>query len=412
MPSHATSDRVPATRRLRIMVCPHELIIGGSQINAIDLAALMRRRGHDVEVYAPPGPLLTKIESYGLPFVPAPARKPRELSLHASIAFARELRRFRPDIVHTYESPPTIVSATVSAVFPHRNVATVLSMTVPDYLPEDTPLLVGTAELVSRESWRRRKVYLMEPPVDAEFDAPGDPAAARSSLAVSSDQFVVAVVGRLSTEHHKAHGVISAIQELGNLDLTIPITLLVAGSGDKEAEVRLAAERARSNLMLTVRLEGNVIDPRSVYDAADVVFGMGSSALRAMSHAKPLIVQGGDGFWELLEPDSVDRFLSQGYFGQGPSGGPSFAEVLLGLAADPERRAQLGNFGRTLVLDRYTIQRAVESLESVYAEECERPFNWGSRARSVSLSLARYVRFRIAVTLPWIRRAYRSLLRK
>lgn len=411
-PYKAPTDCLPHTRRLRIMVCPHELIVGGSQINAIDLAALMLQRGHNVEVYAPPGPLISKIKSFGIPYVPAPARTQRELTLHALMAFGSEVSRFRPDVVHTYESPPTILSAAVSPIVPHRCIATVLSMSVPDYIPEDTTLIVGTEELVRRESWRCGTVHLMEPPVDADFDAPTDPVAARMLLGVPADQFVVAVVGRLSTEHQKGRGVVSAIDELRASILNRPITLLIAGSGDKEVEIRSAMERARSNSMLSIRMEGNVLDPRNIYDAADVVFGMGSSAIRAMAHAKPLVVQGRDGFWELLTPETVDTFIAQGFFGEGPSGGPSLVEVLLDLAGDPKQRADLGAFGRALVLERYSIHNAVSSLESICYEASERQSNPFHRARSLSFSLFRYLRFTVAINFPWIQQSYRSFRKK
>lgn len=412
--SEAFNNSSCPARKLKIMVCPHELSLSGSPINAVDLAAAIQRRGHVVEVYAPPGPLLKKIQSYSLPFVPAPALAlaTRPLTLDAFIAFAREVRRFQPDIVHTYESPPSILSAAVSAIIPHRNVITVMSMAVPDYIPEYKSLILGTQDLISRESWRRGRILLMEPPVDCELDSPADPSAARTSLGLSQEEFVVAVVGRLSSEHQKARGVTNAIQELVNSRLQRPLTLIIAGSGDEEERVVCAAERARTNSMLTVRIEGNVHDPRPIYDAADVVFGMGSSALRAMAHAKPLIVQGLDGFWELLTPESAEKFLAQGYFGQGSSGGPSLVELIMGLAENPLLRRQLGKFGRKLVLERYSMLHAVDMLESLYFQEATLPLTRVSSIRSAWVSLARYAKYRIAVTYPWIRSAYRSFREK
>ena len=40
---------------------PNSLGLGGSQINAVDLGAEMVRRGHEVTVFAPQGPLREQI---------------------------------------------------------------------------------------------------------------------------------------------------------------------------------------------------------------------------------------------------------------------------------------------------------------------------------------------------------------
>ena len=64
-----------------------------------------------------------------------------------------------------------------------------------------------------------------------------------------------------------------------------------------------------------VVLTGQLADPRPAYSAADVILGMGSSALRGMAFGKPLVVQGERGFWELLTPDSASVFLRDGWYG-------------------------------------------------------------------------------------------------
>lgn len=396
-------------RPLRILVCPHELVTGGSQINAIDLAGRLRDRGHEVEIYARPGVLIERIAAAGIPFVAAPGRGRKRVARPQRVALAREIRRFRPDIVHTFEAPPTIASAMVAATLPHHNVTTVMSMHVPDYIPEDVPLIVGTSELAAGQSRRSGMVYLMEPPIDTALDLPGDVLAARRDLHIDADQFVVAVVGRLSDEHHKARGVCEVINQLAHRELERPVTLIVAGSGDRESEVAAAAAGAAGRPKLTVRLEGNVPDPRVVYRAADVVFGMGGSALRAMSHAKPLIVQGKNGFWCVLTADTLDQFLHRGFFGSGHSGGPNIVETILDLERDPALRARLGRFGRELVVERFSIDRAASMLEEVYAAEMNRDVRFATRHKHLGQAYFRYVKYRVAVAAPWLQFAVRTL---
>lgn len=395
--------------RLRVMVCPHELVMGGSQLNAIDLATALRRRGHEVEIFAPEGPILSIVHARGVPYVAAPARRPG-FDRRGARALEHELRRFRPDIVHAFESYPTIASVLASRRQPHRLVVTVMSMSVPDYLPDDVPLTVGTGALAAGESRRAGRVDVLEPPIDAAADAPGDRAAARDALGIPADALVVAVVGRLSAEHEKARGIAHAIRELSAANLPGPMLLLVAGAGDEEALVRDAAVEADARGGdLRVRLLGSVDDPRPVYDAADLVFGMGGSALRAMAHAKPVIVQGRDGFWKLAAPDTIDEFFEHGFFGVGTSGGPDVAQLICTLAADDAQRVRLGAFGRSLVLERFDLAVAAERMERLYLDELLISRSGSQRAAARRRSMLRFAKFRVAVTLPWLQRAVRTV---
>lgn len=400
MPIQQAVRRGPSARALRVLVCPHELITGGSQLIAIDLAARLRDRGHDVVVYAPPGPLSAVVRDRGLEWHPAPPYGGDSVRPRVLRAMLRELGRFRPDIVHAYESGPALAAALAAAARPTRLIVTVMSMHVPSHVPDDVPLIVGTARIAREAVARPGSVALMEPPVDTAHDAPGDRGAARDRLGLPADALVVSVVGRLSSEHGKARGVIEAIGELAGSGH--PVTLVVAGTGDAAPEVARAAATAR----LDVRLLGDVPDPRDVYDAADIVFGMGASALRAMAHGRTLIVQGEQGFWRLLEPGSIDGFLEDGFFGNGPTG-QRIGALVDALAGDPGRRDSLGEFGRRLVLDRYAAARAAADMEALYMSESALPAH--RHGEAVWRSLHRYARFRLAGRMPRLHRAWRRL---
>lgn len=403
-----TATTAPAAApRLRVMVCPHELAVGGSQINAIDLAAALRDRGHEVEIFAPVGPLVERIQLLSVPFVRAPARR-RGFDMRTARAMSAEIRRFRPDVVHAFESYPTVASSLVALLRPHTLVVTVMSMSVPDYIPQLVPLTAGTGELVAGASRRAGPTVLLEPPIDVDADAPRDPAAARATLGVEAEELAVAVVGRLSSEHQKARGIVAAIADLLAAPPPRRVVLLIAGAGDEEESVRRAAARSAGTTLRVVLL-GHVPDPRTVYDAADIVFGMGGSALRAMAHAKPLIVQGRDGFWDLLTPESLPRFFATGFFGAGESGGPGFGALVAALADDAPRRAVLGSFGRDVVMERYAITRAATQLEAIYRAGMEAVPTRRSVVADRVRSLGRFGRFSLATSFPALQLASRRM---
>ena len=54
---------------MRIAVYPHDLGIGGSQLNAIEIAAGVRDLGHHPFVVGRPGALVERIHELGLEFV-------------------------------------------------------------------------------------------------------------------------------------------------------------------------------------------------------------------------------------------------------------------------------------------------------------------------------------------------------
>ena len=113
--------------------------------------------------------------------------------------------------------------------------------------------------------------------------------------------------------------------------------------------------------------------------AADIVIGMGSSALRAMAFAKPLIVQGEYGFWELLTPDSAPMFLRQGWYGIGSDAGDRGAstarleKILGGLLGDRAAWPKLGDYGRKLILERFSLDHAAAMHEELYLAARESP---------------------------------------
>jgi len=362
---------------MRLLVYPHDLSIGGSQINAIDLAAGVADAGHDVVVYGIPGPLVDYIEQRGLRFLPA--RRLRYRPAPSRIAqLAIIARRERLDLIHAYEWPPCLDAYYGAGLILGLPVlCTVLGMTVMPYVPASVPLIMGTADLGDEaRGVQRGNVWVLEPPIDVTRDHPEiDGSVFRRTHNVTKGELLVVSVSRLAVDL-KLDALVRAIDAADLLAGRYPLRVLLVGGGpahDALMERAMAVNQRWGREVVT--LTGPEFDPREAYAAADVVVGMGSSALRALAIGRPVVVQGEDAFSAVFEPETLDLFLRQGFYGMadGATGAYRLADQLDGLLADPVLRETLGRFGRQVVTERFSLERAVSKQIDIYEQVLRNP---------------------------------------
>lgn len=357
---------------MKILVYPHDMAIGGSQLNAIELAGAVRDRGHEVMVIGQPGALESKISALDLEFIalPRPGRRPSP----PTVSLLKQLVRDRAiDVVHGYEWPPALEALLACSGTKASPVATVLSMSVAPFIPRHLPLMVGTEQILQAErALGRTFVRLMEPPVDLTVNSPGSDLPT-SQLArhwgVHRRGLTLTIVSRLAREM-KLEGILSAIKVVGAWAGRQELQLLVVGSGPASEDVAAAARAANAAAgERKIILTGELADPRGAYAMADIVLGMGGSALRGMAMGKPLIVQGERGFWKTLDRATVNEFLWQGWYGSGPGkeyGGELLRRELLPLAEDRALREMLGKYSRELVRERFSLEQAADRQIGYY----------------------------------------------
>ncbi|WP_375386211.1 glycosyltransferase [uncultured Microbacterium sp.] len=358
---------------MRILVYPHDLNMGGSQTNAIELAAAVTALGHECIIFGRRGTLCGRIEELGLDFIesPDPGRRP-------SLRIARRLREITRergiDIIHGYEWPPGLEAAMAAERLPDvAAVCTVMSMAVAPFLPRSMPLVVGTQQIAAAEQRAGRlEVALIEPPVDLEHNqAPSADGLfefrRRWGL---DDRPTVVIVSRLVPEL-KAEGIFTAIEVAGNLAATHPFQLLIVGDGKARESMESAADAVNARVGAgTVVFTGQLDDPRAAYAVADIAIGMGGSALRSLAFGKPLVVQGELGFFRTLTPETLADFQWRGWYGVGDDvadGAGALARQLEPLLADAQRRRDLGEYSRRVVND-FSLETAAARQLAIYRE--------------------------------------------
>src|SRR5258708_20087281 len=117
---------------MKILVFADRLDVGGTQVNAIELTAALRDlHGHEVVLFATPGPMLKLAEEKGLRLLPAP-----DTHVHPSLprmyALRDAVRRERPDLIHVWHCTQLLHPYYLAHIFIQVPMfATVLSLALP-----------------------------------------------------------------------------------------------------------------------------------------------------------------------------------------------------------------------------------------------------------------------------------------
>jgi glycosyltransferase involved in cell wall biosynthesis len=364
---------------VKTLVFGHWLEIGGTQVNAIELAATLRDvHGHSVLYFATPGPMQALVEEKRLRYAPAP---PAEL--HPSPARMRALheliRRERPDVVHAWDWWQALDAYYVAHLLLRvPMVVTDMSMGLVRLLPKALPTTFGTPELAEQaRAAGRGKADVLLPPVDVAWNAPGavDPGPLRREHGVGDGEVTFVSVSRLS-RNMKSEPLWRLIDVVRQVGRDVPVRFLIVGDG--EARPRLAELAAGANAALgreAVTLVGPLLDPRPAYAAADVVVGMGGSAMRGMAFGKAVLVVGERGFAEPLEPSTAGEFLRRGLYGlgDGDPGNARLAAHVRALAADRPRRDALGELARRFVTTHFALGAVAAKLDGILRAAAAEP---------------------------------------
>lgn len=310
--------------------------------------------------------------------------------VRALVRVYRELRRFRPAIVHTHMAKAGLVGRVAAAAYnltrgsaPRaRVVHTYHGHVLEGYFGRGTTaVFLGLERLLARAT---DSIVAISPAIRDEllaghgigraaqyhviplgfdlspFTAIDEQAraAARTALGIPPGVPVVATVGRLTAiKQHDLFLDVVAKAATGRPDLVA----LVAGDGERRGalEARAAALGVRDR----VRFLGWRRDLPVIYGATDVFVltsrneGTPVALIEAMASGVPGVSTDVGGVSDVIGGRDV---------GVAVTGLAALAEGVNALLADPARRAAMGQRARASVADRYAIERLIADVARLY----------------------------------------------
>jgi hypothetical protein len=142
--------------------------------------------------------------------------------------------------------------------------------------------------------------------------------------------------------------------------------LIIVGDGVARVELEQLAAEANSELgRSAVVLTGAMLDPRPAYDSADIVVGMGGSALRGMAFGKAVLIVGEQGFSSPFTAETAQSFYYKGIYGRGDgdSGNQVHIANIRRFAEHPNQIPALGEFSRQFVLRHFALEAVSACLD-------------------------------------------------
>ena len=363
----------------RVVYLTHTLGVGGAEELILNMVTRLPRNRYEPIVCCfenPPGPIGAEIAAHGVPVIPlgvVPGWR-RPLGWWSIV---RQLRRLRPQIVHTFMLPASLYgrSAAIAAGVPII-IGTEVNIyerkqrhhiVIERLLASRSACVVASAESVKAAYIRQLgigadAVRVVYNAVNWErLQATATPETVRAELGIPADRIVVGVVATLQDK--KGHRVLlDAFARTPGLE---SVWLMLVGDGPEraslEAYVATLGMTDRVTFCGTRRDLGDLLPAMDVFALPSLWEGLPLALILAMGASRPVVATRLAGIPEVVSDGETGLLVE-------PGDAASLGSALARVCADDVLRARLGAKARAAVRDRFGADAYSAAVMRIYEE--------------------------------------------
>jgi glycosyltransferase involved in cell wall biosynthesis len=360
----------------RVLQVVLQLDPGGTERLVIELVTRLRHQmAMAVCCLDQPGAWAPQLESLGVPVV-ALGRQPG-FRPGLAIELARLARRLSIDVLHCHHYSPFVYGRLAAFLLPGCRVIYTEHGRLSDAPPSNkrrvvNPILTaGVHELLAvshdlrsymlREGMPERTRVVWNGVEPGDLPTPASRLAARATLGVGDDAFVVATVARLDP----VKDLVTLIRALAIACAEVPtLRLVILGDGPEQA--RLEEEARRQGVADRVRFLGQRDDAPALLGGADLYVnssiseGISLTILEAMAAGLPVVATAVGGTPEVVQDGQTGRLVAA----RDPA---ALGAALVAVSRDAAAASVMGGAGRERVLQYFSIDRMVGDYAALYA---------------------------------------------
>ena len=367
---------------MKILMTLMGLEIGGAETHVVELSKSLAARGYDVSVASRGGVYVAELERAGIRHykLPLHSKTPAAL-LKSYFGLRRIIKRERFDIVHAHARIPAFVCGLLAKSMDFRFITSThgvykvdpLLLRISDWGEHAVAVSCDVKQyLIDNYKIPSDNISLTINGIDTErfSKTRTDGARVREELSIPPSAFTVVYVSRIDTEAALPGFLLCEAVE--KLITDIPeLRILIVGSGTAFDELKARADEVnRKTGRETVMLTGARTDVVDLISAGDIFVGVSRAALEAMSEEKPVVLAGAQGYIGIFGEKVHDLAVGTNFCCRGerlPDAELVAADILELYRMDPQKRARLGEYNRSVIISGYSVSRMTDDYEKVYS---------------------------------------------
>ena len=366
--------------RITVLLALMSLDAGGAETHMISLANQLKKNGVRVLVTSHGGKLTSQLHEMGIEHFTLSLDKKTPMSLMTSISgMIRLVKEYDVDIIHAHARIPAWITQWVTCITgcpfittSHGIYSTKWGMGLITAWGKE---IIAVSDDVRKHLIKNfkvppEKIHVIPNGIDLEkFDPAIDTLQVEKEFNLLPEDLKIVYISRLMGPRGEI--AIKLIQSMPEIERHFPSTkLLVVGEGDKYKAIKsMADDYNKSRGQQKVIVTGARVDTPALMNLADVAVGVGRVALEAMAMKKPVIIAGEAGFMGILTPEKFSLAKQHNFSGRGThtmTEAHGLAEAIIDLFKNPEKRRELGEFGRESVHKYFSIETMTEQVLKVY----------------------------------------------
>jgi len=369
----------------KVLLALMGLQIGGAETHVVELACGLAARGYEPVVASAGGVYVGQLEARGIRHVCAPmdSRDPR-LLLKAYKILKKLIVEEQIGLVHAHARIPAFLCGRLQKRLGFRFVTTahgvyknnlilrlmsdwgdfslVISDDVCDYLVREFNFPYNRIKLTVNGIDTQR--YSPDADCSGLFDELGVPRVSRRIVSLS----------RLDADAgQQAYCLLELAEELCS---AMPdVYIVIVGGGVNFADISARADAVNARLgRRAVVMTGPRTDAPRFFTFADVFVNVGRAAMEALCSARPVILGGMGGYIGLFGPDKLEAAMRTNFTCRGEepiSADKLKADIQRVFAMERGELQRLGEYGRSVISERYSVERMVDDNIAVYRRTLE-----------------------------------------
>lgn len=367
---------------MKILMATMGLDIGGAETHIVELAKQLKQQGHDVIIVSRGGVYVPEILQAGIRHYEAPLHlRSVKLMVKARAVLRQVIEKEQPDVVHAHARIPGFLCGTLykKMGFPFVTTAHWVfnSKGMLRYLTNWGQRTVAVSDDIKEYLIREyglpvEHISVTINGIDTEKFSPlvsGE--TVQKEFGLDPSRPILSYVSRMDED--RALVARQLIEIAPRLDEQVPgVQLLIAGGGNVFDELSAKAEQVNRDMGRTcITMTGPRTDINQIVAAGHVFVGVSRAALEAMAAGKPVIVAGNEGYHGLFGPEKLEEAQAGNFCCRGlPMSEPEtlLRDVTAALKLPEQEKQQVGEYGRQVIFDHYSVRRMAEDCLAMYRQ--------------------------------------------